>query len=51
VSKDQVSRLCRSLDEQVRIFRERPLGAYPYLWPDAKVRKQPAETGFLSGWS
>lgn len=32
VSKDQVSRLCRGLDEQVRVFRERPLeGAYPYL--------------------
>jgi hypothetical protein len=32
-SKDQVSRLCGGLDEQVRVFRERPLeGAYPYLW-------------------
>ena len=30
LSKDQVSRLCRGLDEQVRVFRERPLeGAYP----------------------
>jgi putative transposase len=27
LGKDQVSRLCRGLDEQVRIFRERPLGA------------------------
>ncbi len=27
-----------SLDEQVRIFCERPLeGRYPYLWLDAKV--------------
>jgi putative transposase len=26
MSKDQVSRLCRGLDEQVRVFRERPLG-------------------------
>jgi putative transposase len=25
MSKDQVSRLCRGLDEQVRVFRERPL--------------------------
>jgi putative transposase len=25
VSKDQVSRLCRGLDEQVQAFRERPL--------------------------
>jgi putative transposase len=40
MSKDQVSRLCRGLDEQVAIFRERPLeGAYPYLWLDAKVEK------------
>ena len=32
MSKDQVSRLCRGLDTQVRAFRERPLeGAYPYL--------------------
>jgi putative transposase len=40
MSKDQVSRLCRGLDEQVRSFRERPLeGAYPYLWLDAKVER------------
>jgi putative transposase len=40
MSKDQVSRLCRGLDEQVRAFRERPLeGRYPYLWLDAKVER------------
>jgi len=40
MSKDQVSRLCRGLDAQVRVFRERPLeGAYPYLWLDAKVER------------
>jgi putative transposase len=40
LSKDQVSRLCCGLDEQVRVFRERPLeGAYPYLWLDAKVER------------
>jgi putative transposase len=40
LSKDQVSRLCGGLDEQVRVFRERPLeGAYPYLWLDAKVER------------
>ncbi len=41
MSKDQVSRLCRGLDEQVRLFRERPLdgGAYPYLWLDAKIER------------
>jgi putative transposase len=40
MTKDQVSRLCGGLDEQVRVFRERPLeGAYPYLWLDAKVER------------
>jgi putative transposase len=40
MTKDQVSRLCRRLDEQVAAFRERPLeGAYPYLWLDAKQEK------------
>jgi putative transposase len=37
MTKDRVSALCRALDEQVAIFRERLLeGAYPYLWLDAK---------------
>jgi len=40
MSKDQVSRLCRGLDEQVAVFRERPLeAAYLYLWLDAKVER------------
>ena len=40
MSKDRVSALCRRLDEQVSVFRERPLeGAYPYLWLDAKQLK------------
>lgn len=40
VSKSAVSRLCQSLDEQVKVFRERPLeGRYPYLWLDAKVER------------
>jgi putative transposase len=40
LSKDQVSALCRGLDEQVRVFRERPLeGRYPYLWLDAKIER------------
>jgi Transposase, Mutator family len=40
MTKDQVSRLCRGLDEQVQVFCERPLaGAYPYLWLDAKVER------------
>src|SRR5215207_8003862 len=40
IGKDAVSRLCRGLDEQVRVFRERPLeGRYPYVWLDAKIEK------------
>jgi putative transposase len=40
LSKDQVSRMCRALDEQVELFRGRPLeGEYPYLWLDAKVER------------
>ena len=32
--------ICRALDQQVELFRQRPLeGAYPYLWLDAKVVK------------
>jgi len=38
MTKDRVSALCRSLDDQVEAFRCRPLeGAHPYLWLDAKV--------------
>jgi putative transposase len=40
MTKDRVSALCRNLDEQVELFRCRPLeGAYPYLWLDAKQVK------------
>jgi putative transposase len=40
ISRSTVSRLCAGLDEQVRLFRERPLeGGYPYLWLHAKVEK------------
>jgi transposase-like protein len=37
ISKSQVSRLAKTLDEEVAAFRGRPLdgGAYPYLWVDA----------------
>jgi putative transposase len=45
LSKDQVSRMCAGLDEQVQAFRSRPLdGAYPYLWLDAKIERV-RETG------
>src|SRR5436190_2094838 len=37
MTKDRVSEMCRGLDEQVELFRRRPLeGADPYLWLDAK---------------
>ena len=40
LSKDQVSRMCAGLDEQVQAFRQRPLeGRYPYVWLDAKIER------------
>jgi putative transposase len=37
MTKDRVSALCRNLDEQVELFRGRPLErAYPNVWLDAK---------------
>ena len=43
ISKSQVSRLCKEIDERVRAFLDRPIeGAWPYLWIDAtyvKVRE------------
>jgi putative transposase len=40
VSRSEVSRIARGLDEQVEAFRQRPLeGRYPYLFLDAKVEK------------
>ena len=43
ISKSQVSRLCRELDDEVERFRTRRLaGPYPYVWLDAtfvKVRE------------
>src|SRR4030095_3047710 len=37
MSKTEVSRLCASLDEEVRAFRERRLDAdYPYVWLDGR---------------
>src|SRR5450755_4678076 len=43
ISKSQVSKLCKDIDERVNAFLERPLeGDWPYLWIDAtyvKVRQ------------
>lgn len=39
ISKSEVSRLCGSLNEEVRAFRERRLDAeYLYVWLDARRR-------------
>src|ERR1043166_9487804 len=43
ISKSQVSKLCKDIDERVNAFLERPIeGEWPYLWLDAtcvKVRE------------
>ena len=41
ISKSQVSRICRGLDEVVEKFLNRPLdgGSYAYLWLDALTQK------------
>jgi transposase-like protein len=41
ISKSQVSELCKSLDEMVEAFRNRPLDAGPYtfVWMDALTQK------------
>jgi transposase-like protein len=40
MSRSEVSRLCASLDQDVKAFRERKLDrAYPYLWLDAVYLK------------
>src|SRR4051795_2837351 len=36
ISKSQVSKLCKDIDERVNAFLERPIeGEWPYLWLDA----------------
>src|SRR5579863_2607315 len=41
ISKSQVSKLCKEIDERVASFLERPLeGDWPYLWLDATYLKQ-----------
>ena len=40
ISKSQVSKLCKAIDERVKAFLERPLeGDWPYLWLDATYLK------------
>jgi transposase-like protein len=41
ISKSQVSKLCKEIDERVQSFLERPLeGDWPYPWLDATYLKQ-----------
>lgn len=41
ISKSQVSKLCKEIDERVGSFLDRPLeGEWPYLWLDATYLKQ-----------
>ena len=48
ISKSQVSKLCKDIDERVNAFLDRPIeGAWPYLWLDAtylKVREGAASS-------
>src|ERR671928_505630 len=40
ISKSQVSKLCKEIDERVNAFLDRPLeGEWPYLWLDATYLK------------
>jgi putative transposase len=40
ISKSQVSKLCKDIDERVNAFLDRPLdGEWPYLWLDATYFK------------
>jgi putative transposase len=40
ISKSQVSKLCKDIDERVNAFLDRPLdGEWPYLWLDAPTSR------------
>jgi putative transposase len=40
ISRSEVSRICKSLDEGVKAFLHRPIeGAHPYVWLDATFHK------------
>jgi putative transposase len=55
ISKSQVSKLCKDIDERVNAFLDRPIeGEWPYLWLDATYLKA-REGGrivsvFREGW-
>lgn len=39
ISSSEVSRASQALDEQLQAWRERPLGAYPFIYLDARYEK------------
>jgi transposase-like protein len=40
ISRSEVSRICKSLDDDVKAFRSRPIdGEHPYVWLDATYHK------------
>lgn len=39
VTSDEVSRIAKHLDEQLEVWRNRPLGRYPYVIVDARYEK------------
>jgi putative transposase len=40
ITRSEVSRICKDLDQQVEAFRTRPIeGEHPYLWVDATFHK------------
>ena len=42
ISKSQVSKLCKDIDERVNAFLDRPIKAeWPYLWLDAYLPQGP----------
>jgi hypothetical protein len=50
VSKSQVSRLCKEIDEPVKGFPNRPIqGKWPYVWIDATYVKVARAAGADTG--
>jgi putative transposase len=50
ISKSQVSKLCKDIDERVNAFLDRPIeGEWPYLWLDATYLKMRARAHRLGG--
>lgn len=47
ISKSEVSRICKSLDEEVKAFLTRPIeGEHPYLWLDALSTRYVSSDGW-----